>query len=67
MNGISEFEKTYKEVALAIIARDNTRQIVSMLKGIYRLLWGIADALDVFDDEDETEESEQEGVGGQNL
>jgi hypothetical protein len=49
--------KTLEYVKIAkIFWKDSARETNAWLHGIFDLLYGIAEALDVFDDEDEGEE-----------
>jgi hypothetical protein len=51
--------KTLEYVKIAkIFGKDSARETNDWLHGIFVLLYGIAEALDVFDDEDEGEEGE---------
>ena len=51
--------KTLKYVKIAkIFGKDPAHETNAWLHGIFDLLYGIAEALDVFDDEDEGEDEE---------
>lgn len=65
----SEVIKTLRYVKLARIFGKPASETNAWLHGIFDLLYGIAEALDVFedDDEDEDEVDEREAGGGQNL
>lgn len=55
----SDVVLTYERVRADIIARDDRKQIVHLLQGIYSLLYGIADHLDIFEDDEDDEDGEE--------